>query len=147
MKAEPIDLLALAEEEGPEIILPNRRTVRIRLFDGPHYQLYERLQTVTESSAEADADATKLVRYAVPDITAEEIRSLSPFMAHFIGRAAARQADVMLDLLRKNAPGPATPPGAPAKPSRQPPRSPRKTKSRTPSPGSRKRSAAQTGGP
>jgi len=135
MSDKPIDLLELEAEEGPEIILPNRRTVRIRLFDGPHYQRYLEVQRTLN-----DEMAWELLTYALPDATPEEIGILSPVMMRFITRAAARQADIMLDVLRKNGHRPATPPGAPAKPSSPPPPSTRKTKSRTPSPESRKRS-------
>lgn len=133
-----IDLLELEEVEGPEIMLPNRRTVRVQLFDGPHYQLWERLQNETDPD-EANRGAEKLIRFAIPSITAEEITSLSPLMAHFIGRSAARQADSMLALLRKNVNRPGRPAPAPAAES-PPPASTRKTKSSTSSSASRKRS-------
>lgn len=139
-RGESIDLLELEEQEGPEVVLPNRRKVRVRLFDGEHYQLYERVQRDPTDEA-----AERLVRFAVPDITDEELRSLSPIMAAFIGKAAARQADAMLWALRKNAERPVPPQPAPAAAS-PPQRSTRKTKPSTPSRASRKRSEA-AGGP
>jgi hypothetical protein len=148
-RGESIDLLELEEQEGPEVVLPNRRKVRVRLFDGEHYQLFERMQrdgaNPDANLAQLDADAERLVRFAIPDLTGEELRSLSPFMGWFIGKAAARQAEAMLWNLRKNAERPVPPQPAPAAAS-PPQRSTRKTKPSTPSRASRKRSEA-AGGP
>lgn len=138
--APRVDLVALDTAEGPEVKLPNGTEGRIRLFDEMHYQRYLDVQKSGNDEA-----AWELLTYALPFATPEEIGILSPVMMRFVTRAAARQADIMLEVLRKNAERPVPSQPAPADPS-PPQRSTRKTKSSTRSRGSRAPSA-QTGGP
>jgi hypothetical protein len=130
---EPIDLLALAESEGPEVKLPNGRPVRVQLFTPAEYRLWEKVRR--EQNID---DALELLRRAIPSLTAEEVDSLSVTMIWFIAQAAARKADTLIDALRKNGNRPPTqsdslpPAAAPSAPRRFS----RKTRSPTSSPAS-----------
>lgn len=140
LSAPRVDLVALDTTEGPEVKLPNGKEGRIRLFDELHYQRYLEVQKSGDDEA-----AWELLTYALPFATPEEIAILSPVMMRFVTRAAARQADIMLEVLRKNAERPVLSPPAPAEASPPQP-TPRKTKSSTRSRASRSPSAP-TGGP
>lgn len=146
---EAIDLLKVHNVKGPVIKLPNGRKVRIQLFDGEHYRLYEKCQTVGDFAtlkpkqlAQLDADGVTLLRAAIPSLTDAEIHSLADYMIHFIGKAAARQADRYLAAYRKNAERPAPVPSAAAGKSKPQLSIPR-TKSSTSSSASRKRSGME----
>jgi len=146
LDGDEIDLLALEEQQNVKpktVVLPNRRRVTVNFFDGVHYQLWEALSRESNPKKK-DEMALKLLRFAIPSITAAEIVSLSPFQAWMIGRCAARQADETLEQLRKNVVRPEPPPRALAGKS-QPPRSTQKTKRSTSSRASRGNSGTQAG--
>jgi hypothetical protein len=136
---DEIDLLALDDAKPKKVKLPTGRSVEVRFFDAPHYKLYAEAQTETDQE-KAEELGRKLLKYAIPSLSDGEIQTLSPFAVHFIGRCAARQADGMMALLRKNGDGPVPQPPALADES-LPPRSTHSTKSQMSRSVSRKRSA------
>jgi len=111
---EPIDLLSLDDTEGPEVRLPNGRVVRIQLYDAAAYQLWERIMADVKSGTADYGDSQVLLQRAIPTLTTEERESLSVTMVWFIGQAAARKANALIEVLRKNGDGLASPNATPA---------------------------------
>jgi hypothetical protein len=143
-----VRLVDVDKPTGQTVELPHGKDVRIRLYDAKQYQLWLAIQR----GEEPQSRTIELIEHVLSDendkplCADDEIGMLSPVMISYLVHAGARQGEMMLAMLRKNAPRPEPQKSALADRS-QPQPSKRQTKSSTSSSGSRKRSPAKASGP